>query len=374
LTGKCLPASQASSSVSGAARNAAAERVLSARLPEAFYSACICLTNDRQQEKAEPSTLPNRFFPCKGAAMLLPSNISIKIKYLVVLLLTTAVLVVVAPLSGMRALKLRQLRHEAKSVADLVVSLRSWVSQTGVVWVDHLADGLPDFLGERKTETGSFFSKNPALVTREVSGIASKSNCRATFRVTSDNYCNPLNVPDSFEIKAIQALKNDRSKTYAEAFEGGYYRYAQPIYITKECLKCHGKPDDAPRELLGKYRDSKAFYYEEGMLRGIVSVKLPDMPLWDLVTAMITPYSVVLLLVTLLLNLLFIQRVIVRRLKKLATVAADISEGDLHLAPDISQNLRDEVDQVSYSIDRLRTSLLVVAGQLRKKEKHHPDV
>jgi hypothetical protein len=303
----------------------------------------------------------------KGAAMPLPSKFGIQCKAFIVLLLSVG-LIAAAVLSGLRTLKLRQLRSEAMTVADQVVSFRSWVGGTGVVWVDHLADNFPDFLGERKTEAGSFFSKNPALATRELSDIVGKSSSRATFRVTSDKYRNRKNTPDSFESSAIRIFQTDGSKAYVEIFEDGYYRYAQPIYIKKDCLKCHGDPKDAPQDVISKYGAEMAFGYKEGMMRGIISVRLPDVAIVELARMLISPYSMALLILVLILNIVFIQFALIRRLHRLAVTAEQIAGGGLFLDLPDKKSLHDEIDQVSHSIGLLRASLAAAIDRSRSRK------
>ncbi len=52
-----------------------------------------------------------------------------------------------------------------------------------------------------------------------------------------------------------------------------YYLYARPIRVEKYCLQCHGNKEDAPETIRLKY--DEAFGYQEGDLRGILSIKVP---------------------------------------------------------------------------------------------------
>ncbi|MCI5221123.1 MAG: DUF3365 domain-containing protein [Candidatus Electrothrix sp. AR4] len=314
------------------------------------------------------NTPQERLILNRGAGMILLTKVSIQVKYFIVFLVTIG-MVAIALLSGMYTLKLRQLRNEAMSVADQVVSFRSWVGGTGGVWVNHLTDNFPDFLGERTTEAGTFYSKNPALATRELSDIVSKSSSRASFRVTSANYRNPKNAPDIFETKAIQSFEKGKEKVYVEALQESVYRYAQPIYIKKPCLKCHGDPKKAPQNVIDQYGSKLGFGYKVGEIRGIISVELPNVTLFEIIRTLINPYSVGLLLGAFLINFIFTQRVLIHRLEILSKVTTDISKGTLDLALPENKKFRDEVDQVSHAIDLLRTSLVVAMEHLRKKNK-----
>lgn len=296
------------------------------------------------------------------------SKWSIQLKFSLIFILTL-VLIVAGLFIGIYTLKTNQLRNEATATAEQVVAFRAWVASTGVVWVDHLAPAFRDFLGKRVSSdsTMEFFSKNPALATRELSEIVSKTATRATFRVTSDEYRNPANAPDRFESTAIQAFKADKNLKYSDAFEGNYYRYSQPIYVQESCLKCHGDPKDAPADVIAKYGDKQAFGYKLGDVRGIISVKLPDVTLAEVFLTFLNPFTVGLIVLAFLLNFLFTHRSIINRLKGLTLTTERIAHGELDLPLPNNPGSRDEVDNVQHAIDLLRNSVVVAMRRLQKK-------
>ncbi|MDP2822539.1 MAG: DUF3365 domain-containing protein [Sulfuritalea sp.] len=284
---------------------------------------------------------------------------SIQIKYSLMFLL--AILMVFgAFLIGMQSLKVQQLRNEATAVSEQVVSFRAWIATFGVVWVDKPHADFPDFLGKREDVHGnSFFSKNPALATRELSTIVGKSATRATFRVTSDQYRNPANAPDEFEKRSIVQFKQDNKLKYAETFVGGFYRYTTPLYVTEACLRCHGKVEDAPPEVIEKYGSERAFGYKVGDVRGIISVRLPDITLPEVMGTFVNLYTIALIVVAFLFNLLYTQFGIINRLKKLTTTTVNISRGQMDEKLPLNENSSDEIDKVTHSVDMLRKSLVV---------------
>lgn len=283
---------------------------------------------------------------------------SIQFKYSLIFLL--AILMVLgAFLIGMQSLKVQQLRNEATAVAEQVVSFRAWIANFGVVWVDKQPKDFPDFLGQREDAHGnSLFSKNPALATRELSNIVSKSATRATFRVTSDQYRNPANAPDDFEKRSIGQFKQDGKQKYAETFEGGFYRYATPVFVTEACLRCHGKIEDAPPEVIAKYGE-RAFGYKVGDVRGIISVRLPDITLSEVMGTFVNLYTIGLIAIAFLFNLLYTQFGIINRLKKLTATTVNISKGQMDEKLPLTENSSDEIDKVTHSVDMLRKSLVV---------------
>ena len=300
---------------------------------------------------------------------MLLSRSSLKLKFSLVFFLTLF-LVIVALLIGVQSLKTRQLRNEAMAVAEQVVAFRAWVANTGVIWVDHLAPEFRDYLSRRANgdKTLEFFSKNPALATRELSDIVSKTATRATFRVTSDEYRNPANAPDAFETSAIQLFKDtkDAKQEYREAFEGDQYRYAQPIFVQQSCLKCHGDPKDAPPEVIEKYGSQKAFGYKVGDVRGVISVKLPDMAMFDVVKTFLNPYTIGLILLAFLINFVYLRQILITRLEQLAKTTESIAAGQLDLPLEVRSDSHDEVDHVTRAVDLLRNSVVVAMRRLQK--------
>ncbi len=288
------------------------------------------------------------------------SHLSLKIKYSLIFLVT-ALLVAAAMLVSLQYFKTQVLRNEARAVASQVVSFRAWVANSGMIWVDSLSKDFHDFLSKRPDADGNnYFGKNPALATRELSQIANKSAIRATFRVTSDEYRHESNAPDAFESSAIQSFKSGGPKYY-EGYENETYRYAQPIYVKKACLKCHGEPENAPKEVIEKYGDQKAFGYKEGDVRGIISVQLPDLAMTDIARALLNPFTIGLIVLAFVLNWLFTSRGLIRRLRKLTEDTEAISKGQLGRELDFEspKDSHDEVDHVANAVNLLRNSLRV---------------
>lgn len=296
------------------------------------------------------------------------SKLSIQLKYSVVFLIAL-IMVVSGLLYGVQELKFKQLQNEAIAVANQVVSFRAWVAKSGVVWVDELSADFHDFLSQRPKAEGDgfYFSKNPALATRELSTIVEKTSSRATFRVTSDEYRNPANAPDAFESSALKIFKEDKDKKTSTAIEGGFYRYAQPIYVEKSCLRCHGSPEDAPKDVINKYGDKRAFGYKVGDVRGIISVKLPDITLIEVTKSFLNPFTLGLVIVAFLLNFAYTQRSIIHRLKLLAGTTERIARGSLDEPIEARSGSRDEVESVSHAVDMLRKSLVVAMNRLKRK-------
>lgn len=286
---------------------------------------------------------------------------SIPVKFFGVFFLTM-LLVAGAFITTLNSLRRQVSRNEARAVAGQVAAFRSWIAQSGMIWVQTLAPGFHDFLDEQiDAKGGTFYGKNPALATRELAQIAQREDARAFFRVTSDNWRKKENAPDAFEAAAIARFKADNTLEFVESYEGGKYRYAQPLFIEQSCLPCHGDPKDAPRPVLEKYGSDKAFGYKVGQVRGIVSVTVPSLGLKDVLLSIAKPSSLALLTLALVLNIFFI-RTVVMRLIELTRNAEAIAAGKLE-TPLVYTNpseSNDELDHLYHAVNLLKRSLVIL--------------
>ncbi len=274
-------------------------------------------------------------------------------RYLIVFSVSILIIVTALAATGYSLYK-RQLRSEAMSVADEVVAFRRWIAKSSVVWVNNLHPEFSEYLfksefGEGNTSS-TFFAKNPALATRELSKMYSTVTKGTTFRVTSDKFRNPVNKPDDFELKAINRFKNDKNRPFYEGFEGGFYRYSQPLKVVKGCLKCHGKPADAPKEIIEKY-GYKAFGYKVGDIRGVITVNVPEIGFLSFFTTF-NPYlygSSVALLFVLGFNFVWFRNRVMKPINSIDAVMNDIKEGNYDNRINLTTN--DEFSDIAYTFN-----------------------
>lgn len=294
-------------------------------------------------------------------------KISIPLKFLGVFTLTM-LLMAGAFITSLSSLRTHTARHEAGAIADQVVAFRTWVAQSEMVWVRKLLPGYHNFLTQTNTVDGkTFYGKNPALATRELSMIANKEATHAIFRVTSDDYRHDDNAPDEFELSAIQAFKRDNLLKFIEQYQSETYRYARPILVQQACLKCHGDPQDAPLAVLTKYGSTKAFGYKVGQVRGIISVRLPAVGVQEVVQSLINPWTIFCIITIILVNLLFIHSVMVR-LVRLTRSAEAIAAGNLDtkLVYTNPSESNDELDHLYHATNLLKRSLIILFKRLEK--------
>ncbi|NPA29349.1 MAG: EAL domain-containing protein [Epsilonproteobacteria bacterium] len=99
---------------------------------------------------------------------------------------------------------------------------------------------------------------------------------KASIRTVSDRPGDPKNMARGLELESIRFF---RSHPKARAFyqsirqeDGEQFFYASPLYITRRCLKCHGKKEEAPLYIREHYKGE--YGYREGDLKGIIAIRL----------------------------------------------------------------------------------------------------
>ncbi len=105
---------------------------------------------------------------------------------------------------------------------------------------------------------------NPAYMTRQVHELA-EEEYGVRGHITSLNPIRPENAPDPWETEALQAFERGETEiSSVEEMEGEeYMRLMRSLITEKGCLKCHA-----------------AQGYQEGDIRGGISVSTPVEPLW----------------------------------------------------------------------------------------------
>lgn len=150
------------------------------------------------------------------------------------------------------------------------------------------------------------------------------------YRRTSLNPHNPRNLADPFEEEMFDWFEVDSSRMFWQGIvkkDGdSHFVSMVPDYFTADCIRCHGKAEEAPQELTDRYGMDGGFRFEAGDLAGINSVAIP-------VSAALREAwrgSLLLFVITLsgslvllwLLNLLF-QRLVIERLEVMLSLVAE---------------------------------------------------
>jgi len=175
-----------------------------------------------------------------------------------------------------------QILANARSHFQGILLTRLWCASYGGVYVEkgkgveaspHLKN--PDVVAR---DGRVFTLRNPALMTREMAGLASEDG-PFRFHITSLRPVNPDNAPDTFEAEALRSFDQGEPEAWTEETRGGavLFRYMAPLKTLPACLRCHAEHG-----------------YQVGDVRGGISVTLD---ISDVKAAMGTSQAMVLVLI-----------------------------------------------------------------------------
>lgn len=119
-----------------------------------------------------------------------------------------------------------------------------------------------------------------SFVASDIAGRVRKELPNYIYKNASINPKNPANSADNFEERIIRSFIENRSlrewKGFSTKHEGQYYVVARPgEALEADCLRCHGDPAVAPRELLECYGTTAGFRMHAGDLVDATFVYIP---------------------------------------------------------------------------------------------------
>jgi PAS domain S-box-containing protein len=161
-------------------------------------------------------------------------------------------------------------RIQARVAYEKDIIYRRWNAGHGEVYVPVSEGTKPNpylsKMPERDitTPSGKLLTlMNPAYMTRQVHELA-EEEYSVRGHITSLNPIRPENAPDPWETLALRAFNSGKSEVSSvKEIEGkDYMRLMRPLITEKGCLKCHA-----------------AQGYDEGDIRGGISVSIPMEPL-----------------------------------------------------------------------------------------------
>ncbi len=151
----------------------------------------------------------------------------------------------------------------ARSFFGLVLTMRSWVSSVGGVYVPVTASIQPNpYLQDPNRDlilpNGVTLTKlNPAYMTRLVAELADVKN-DTHFHITSLKPIRPANAASPWEAAALTAFENGTQMEYARWDQQSQtFYYMAPLITQQSCLACHAQQG-----------------YKEGDIRGGISITM----------------------------------------------------------------------------------------------------
>jgi len=164
--------------------------------------------------------------------------------------------------AGADTIKTKKKRAEA--YAREIINLRSRLAKT--------------FIKPGMVITPKTFKKVCGAVGKRIKEIEKKEGFVITHAAV--RWRNPKNAATPFEARLMSRFTHNKDfkKFWDITFEGDktYRRLIMPIFVEKACLACHGEKAKRPAFIVKKYPDDKAYDFNVGDLRGIISIKVEE--------------------------------------------------------------------------------------------------
>ncbi len=195
-----------------------------------------------------------------------------------------------------------------------------------------------------------------------------------TYKRVSDNPRNLKNRADTFHLKMIDHFRQFSNLTTwngVETLDDGkrYLIRLRPIFMEQSCLQCHGKPSDAPAELIKMYGSDSGFHWQVGTVIGLDSVSIP----LDVALAQVRKVAIdAFLFGSITLGVLFLalfgtfRQLVSRPLNNLSDIFRGIANGTEPLGRDIPSGRSDEIGDVTESFNVLSRHLLDAQEKLKQ--------
>ena len=179
---------------------------------------------------------------------------------------------------------------------------------------------------------------------------------------------NPTNSRDhaiDWEVDVVNQFRQAANRTESvgerDTPDGRMLYLARPIQIKDPaCLVCHSTPDAAPRTLIDAYGAANGFGWQ---LNDVVGAQIVSLPLSVPVQRANATFRVflislgVIFLFTITALNLMLYGLVIRRVKRLARLADEVSLGNLE-AGEFRTKTRDEIGVLSEALGRMKTSMV----------------
>jgi HAMP domain-containing protein len=200
------------------------------------------------------------------------------------------------------------------------------------------------------------------VMTRGMWEIFEKKFPGYTFKQATLDPLYPPNKADANEIAFIKSFDGDKEKKNSEGTieRNGkqYYYFAKPISVGSKCLRCHGDPEEAPKDQIEIYGTETGYDWHAGQ---IVSTSVVYVPLDTAIAAAKKSATSLFTMgaagIVLLMGVIwfFLSSSVVTPLAKLQEKTKKISLGK-ELDEDMGIHSKDEIGDLARAIDRLRIS------------------
>ena len=197
------------------------------------------------------------------------------------------------------------------------------------------------------------------------------------YRRVAINPMNPENAPTNFELKLINDFKEGRFMEFQDVISINgkkFYVHAKPVVVEKECLSCHGRPEDAPSEIRRIYGTKGGFYRQINEIIGVESITIPLGDTFSQIKGLVFSIFItgIVGVVFLFASLnYYINVLAVRPIKTMSRFFRSVVEGKEPLKAPLIVKSRDEIGELALSFKQMMEYLKNYQEQLRASERKY---
>ena len=229
---------------------------------------------------------------------------------------------------------------------------------------DYTTNQVKPLLVTQQEHQRSFLPQTvPAFAATEDFGYLRAAYSDYAYKEAALNPTNPRDRAVDWEADIINNFRNHgQSKELfgeRDTPTGRSLYLARPIAANPPCLECHSTPRAAPAAMIRRYGPNNGFGWQPNEIIGAQIVSVPmalPLKMADQAFQSLIIYLVAVFLASLLLLDLALLFTVVRPLRKLSTMADQISTGQMDM-PELPAQGKDEIAVLAGSFNRMRRSL-----------------
>ncbi len=250
-----------------------------------------------------------------------------------------------------------QVVNQARVLSRQIILTRQWITDCGGVFVNLQSRGARHincfFEDTLETSRGVYQRFTPSMVTRKLSQYSIRQNLYR-FRLTSLNPLNPKNKPDPFEKKALHLFQKQKTREIFQFVrENGtpYFQYIVPLYLEKQCLKCHNRKGD----VLNIIRGGLSIFLPVEKMRAATRKSHLKLVVAGSALIFITVFTLYIMM----------HRFVINPLKKLEKMTDEIGKGNLEAR--VALDTGDEFETLGRRFNTMAERLARGRDDLREK-------